>query len=467
MLSCLFTSLHASHAALAAPWDILTEDVDWTGYIKNETAYRYREPRSFTKIRNILYLHGNLPFGRDYELTAAGWAYYDLAYDLFDYDTISARAERDFIQPLNFISGLEQREDSGVAEFRELYLDVFLDRADIRIGKQFVVWGVLTGVRIVDEVNPMDFRELILPDLLDYRIPLWTFRLDYYGDETTYQFLWIPDLEFHKPAPPGSEWELLQEVPGTTYPEESFENSEWGFRVSRHFWDTDFQFSYLYTWDDFPVIFRESVFEATPNSPDTVFFPTYTQIHMYGMTLQRPFLGQVLKGELAYVKDKYFGITGVDRDGDNIVDNEGELQKDHLRWGVGIDFNWLKTDFSLGLMQWIIFKYQPEIIQDQVDSSVNVFVRKPLPQQGAVFSLLGIWLINLEELYLKPKLTFDVSDRFQVAVGMDLFRGQKSQTGVGAEGGRPVDVIELEQRFQFIGNFEENDRLFFEFKYGF
>ena len=457
-----------SPAEAGQTWDFLTTKAHWSGYLKNETAYRFREPRVFTKIRNIAYVRGDLPYSDKIDFTIAGWAYYDLAYDLFDSRVIAARAERDMIQPLNYIEALPNNTHPLEFAIREAYMDAYLDKLDLRIGKQYVIWGVLPGVRIVDEINPMDFRELILPDLIDYRIPLWTFKADYYGEKNAYQFLWIPELRFHKPAPAGSEWELLQEVPGTVYPKGwNWKNSEFGFRISRTVWDTELTLSYFYTWDDFPVQFRHSPVNANVNSPLPVFHPTYTRIRMYGGTFQRSVFGQVLKGEIAYVTDKYFGTESIDRDGDGFVDNEGEVQKDHIRWGIGLDFNIWKTDFSPAFTQWYIIDYQPEIIQDRFDSSFNLFVRKELPLQGAVFSFLGIYLINLDETYLKPKITFNITERFQIAAGVDLFSGKSSQLGVGAVRGRATDILELVQRSQFIGNFHENDRLFLEFKYGF
>ncbi len=452
----------------AGMWDFLPSELNLSGYLKNETAYRFREPRSFTKIRNIIFLDINYPVNKNVEFTASAWAYYDLVYDLFDYDVITARAERDRKQPLNFIEGLDEEKDSPQAAVRELYLDLFLGDFDIRVGKQFVIWGVMTGIRVVDEINPMDFRELILLDLLDYRRPLWTLKVDYFGENNSYELLVIPDLKFHKPAPRGSEFELLQKVPGTVFPDSwTLENTEVGFKVSRTIWDTELSLSYFYTWDDFPVIFRKvSVNNTSQREP--VFSPTYTRIKMYGLTFQRPFFGQIIKGEFAFVQDKYFGISNdVDRDRDGIVDNRGELRKDHIRWGLGLDFNLWKTDISPGIVQWIILDYQKEIIQDEYDTSFNIFIRKELPQHSAVFELLGIWPINMSEFYMKPKITFNITEQFQLTTGMDLFWGDPSQQGVFVRGGRATDIVDIQQRFRFFGNFDQNDRVFVEFKYSF
>lgn len=438
------------------------------GYLKNETAYRFDEPRSITKIRNIFALNAQYSIGRSAKLTASGWAYYDLAYDLFDYETIAGRFVRDEPQPLVFVENLQQEKDSPVAEIREFYLDVYTDKMDIRAGKQFVVWGVLEGMRIVDEINPMDFRELINLDLLDYRIPLWTLKIDYYGDSASYQMLWIPDLKFHKPAPPGSEWELLQEVPNTTFPDShDLSNSEFGFKVTKDVFNAEITLSYFYTWDDFPAIFRTLDLNA-PNDP--VFFPTYTRINMYGATFSKPIGATILKGEFAYVPDKYFGLSNdVDVNNDGFLDSNGEVQKKHIRWGLGVDFNVWGTDFSPAVAQWIILDYEDGILQDKYDTSFALFMRKPLPERSMVLQMLLIKLINMNEMYVKPKATFNVTDRFQISVGFDLFYGPKSVLGVPASGGivAGLDLGIVQQSAQFFGNFHDNDRIFFEFKYTF
>jgi len=465
----LWLLLSVSASASAGVWETLTDAssaVDWSGYLKNETAYRYYEPRSFTKIRNIISLKANYAPSDAMEITASAWYYHDLVYTLFDYDTVTARAERDRLQPLNFIEALNQEQDSNVLDVRELYLDVFLENMDVRIGRQFIVWGVMTGVRIVDEMNPMDFREMIFADLLDYRIPLWSLKTNYYLDNGNLELVWIPEIRSHRPAPSGSEWELLQEVPNTVYPDSfTLKNSEIAVKWALNAWDTDLTFSYFYTWDDFPVVFRRVRVDLTVEEP--VFMPTYTRMHMFGTTFQRSMAGVVLKGEFAYVTDKYFGLATVDRDADGYLDSQGEIQKDHIRWGLGVDFNLFKTDFSPGITQWVILDYDEAIIQDHFDTALNLFVRKELQQQGAVFQALVVMLLNLDELYIRPKVSFAITDNFQFGVGLDLMYGQGSQVGVAAKDGKATDILEIDQRFQFIGNFSRNKRIFMEFKYSF
>ncbi len=437
--------------------------IQWSGYVKNETAYRIREPRSITKMRNIGYLNANYDFSPRIKGNITGMAWYDMAYDLFDYDTIAARLERNSDEPLAFLFNLGKERDSIGADLRELYVDFLFDNFDIRLGRQFVVWGVLEGVRIVDEINPIDFRELIMPDLIDYRIPLWTAKFEYYRGEDTYQLLWIPDIRFHKPAPPGSEWELLQRVPGTTEPKSfALENSEVALRYSTYVWNTDLTLSYFYTWDDFPVVFRRSLLDQL-QEPE--FMPTYTRINMYGSTFSRQVKNVIVKGEIAYVTGKYFAVIDIDRDGDGFLDNLGEFQSDHIRWGLGVEFNWAGFDIAPGFTQWAILDYDIAMVQDRFDNSINIFIRKDYPQSGILFELLAIRFINQRETYLNPSWTFRLTDRFHLTAGGNFFSGAQSQFGVlSNQVGQPVV---RDQRSQFVGNFHDNDRVYIEFKYMF
>jgi hypothetical protein len=107
------------------------------------------------------------------------------------------------------------------------------------------------------------------------------------------------------------------------------------------------------------------------------------------------------------------------------------------------------------------------MIQERYDTAANLFIRKDLPELKAVFQMLVLRMITFDELYIKPKITFNVTDLFEISAGLDLLYGKSSQAGVGAKDGKAVDIVEIEQRYQFLGNFTGNKRIFVEFKYSF
>ena len=188
---------------------------------------------------------------------------------------------------------------------------------------------------------------------------------------------------------------------------------------------------------------------------------------MYGMTAVKPVGDYIFKTEVAYVENKFFGRSNVaDENNDGYVDTNGEVQKDHIRWGIGVDLVAMKWDVAVGMMQWLILDYEDNLIQERLDTSYNVFVRREFSEYSLTLQGLWIYLQQMNESYIKPKAMFQITDNFQVAVGLDLFDGAKSDFGlstVTAQGQFNAAV----QRAQFLGNFHNNDRVFFEFKYSF
>ena len=230
---------------------------------------------------------------------------------------------------------------------------------------------------------------------------------------------------------------------------------------STNLWDTDLTFSYFYTWDDFPVIFRR--IQLNTLDENMSFEPTFARMNMYGSTASKQVGSVIVKGEFAYVTGKYFALDNVDRNGDGALDFLGELEADHIRWGLGVEFNWNGMDIAPAITQWIIPEYDVAMVQDQVDTSINLFLRKEMPSSSMLFELLMIDFITLSELYVNPEWTFFVTDRFQISTGVDLFSGKSSQFGVLAN---PLGAPTVrDQRSQFVGNFHDNDRVYVEFTY--
>jgi uncharacterized protein DUF1302 len=77
---------------------------------------------------------------------------------------------------------LRVSSNHACAEAWELYTDVSLGAAWVRIGKQQVVWGETLGQRVLDVVNPLDlnwhlFLEPFVEEFDNIRIPQWMLRV--------------------------------------------------------------------------------------------------------------------------------------------------------------------------------------------------------------------------------------------------------------------------------------------------
>jgi hypothetical protein len=74
----------------------------------------------------------------------------------------------------------------------------------LRLGKQVVIWGETDGVRIMDQINPLDSRRALGDvEFETQRIPIWLGRFAYNQDkkptwlqDLSYEFVFNPNIEF-------------------------------------------------------------------------------------------------------------------------------------------------------------------------------------------------------------------------------------------------------------------------------
>ena len=98
--------------------------------------------------------------------------------------------------------------DAGTAELRDFYFEFRSANGVARIGKQQIVWGRLDGIKVLDLVNPQDFREFILDDFADSRISLWSAYFDYNLGSWRAELALIPDGTGHTIPGEGAWFEL-------------------------------------------------------------------------------------------------------------------------------------------------------------------------------------------------------------------------------------------------------------------
>ncbi|MCB1735414.1 MAG: RNA polymerase-associated protein rapA [Gammaproteobacteria bacterium] len=73
---------------------------------------------------------------------------------------------------------------------RELYIDTSIGDTYVRLGKQQVVWGTADGIKLLDIINPTDYREFAQNTMEDSRIPVWMVNVDTpIGDSGSLQFI--------------------------------------------------------------------------------------------------------------------------------------------------------------------------------------------------------------------------------------------------------------------------------------
>lgn len=332
-------------------------------------------------------------------------------------------------------------------ELREFYLDVPTSFAHFRIGKQQTVWGQADGLKVLDVVNPQDFREFILDDFEDSRIPLWTFAAEVPVDDFMAEFLWIPDQTYNDLPEADALYALTaprfvpEAIPGFTViqrepdrPDSVLSDSDAGIRLLGMVDSWDVSLNYLFHYDDNPVLRRQvqgSVVTITPE---------YERTHLLGGTFSNSFGDFVLRGEVGYSFDRYF-LT------DDPSDLDGVEESDNFSSVIGLDWN--GVDDTLISAQ-IFGDYLTNDIngasRDQFEATTSLLVRRSFLDEDLVAEVIWLQSINSGDGLIRPKITYQVDDNIKFWAGADIFFG--TSEGV-------------------FGQFDDNDRFLFGVQFSF
>ncbi len=332
-------------------------------------------------------------------------------------------------------------------ELRELYLDAPTDFAHFRIGKQQTVWGQSDGLKVLDVVNPQDFREFILDDFEDSRIPLWTIAAEVPIDDFTAEFLWIPDQTYNDLPEAGALYALTaprfvpEAVPGFTVvqrepdrPDDVIADSDAGARLLGMLDGWDLSLNYLYHYDDNPVLRRQvqgSVVTITPE---------YERTHLLGGTFSNSFGDFVVRGELGYSFDRFF-LT------EDLSDSDGVGESDNVSSVIGLD--WYGLDDTLVSAQ-VFGDYLTDdidgLLRDRFESTTSLLVRRSFLDEDLEAEVIWLQSLNSGDGLVRPKITYRLDDNFKIWAGADIFFG--TSDGV-------------------FGQFDDNDRVLFGVQFSF
>lgn len=394
-------------------------DVSLSGTLELEWAVQTRDGNT-QKLEAILEPELRAELGAGWDLTAVG----RLRGEAFD------RLEPGHPKPQE-VSSLSRRGQWGDHvdfSLRELYAEGSAGPAWLRVGKQQIVWGEADGLKVLDVVNPQDFREFILDDFEDSRLPLWALSAEVPVGEALLQLVWLPDPSFHElpepgspyaftsprlrpPAPPG----LPVRIEEVERPRRLLADSDAGVRLSTFWKGWDLSLLYLFHYHDEPVLFAEP--RLGPAGPEVLVTPEYERTQLVGGSFSNAFGDLTLRGEVGLSTDRHFS-TADRRDADAVVESE------ELAYVLGLDWHGLEeTLLSLQLFQSWILREHSGLLRDRLDTNATLLAERHLWNRR--LRLRGIWLHNLNDGdgLLRPELRYELRNDVHLWAGVDVFYG--------------------------------------------
>lgn len=352
-------------------------------------------------------------------------------------DNLSIKA---FVRALN--EERLQRDDPSDIDLREFYLDMTGERAKVRLGRQQVVWGKTDGLRLLDLINPQDFREFILDDFIDSRIPLWMARADLYIGDDTLQILVIPDVTFNELPDPGDRFEpaFLKRIRSLPVlhldggrPAQTISNSEYGIRYSGFAGGWDYTVNYLHAWEDAPLYFNETV------GGQAAVVRRYKRSDTFGGSFSKAFGSCVFRGELAVTPERYFTTTSPSHP-------SGQVKKTGYNAAMGLDYTFGDWLISGQLFESVIGGYEEGILPDEFTTRFSLLVNVKFFNEALDLKLLNIFGVNDSDNLARFSATYSITDEWKILGGLSFFEG-------------PAD--------SFFGQFDDADRVELEATYSF
>jgi hypothetical protein len=404
----------AAGGQVSAPaTDDWRERVRIRGRVAEEFAYRLHDPGDVSKLRTVGWLEGKVTFSEAVSLRLATRAWYDAVFDATDR-----------------YPGNVERDQQTSLSLRAAVLALSHGDLDVRIGRQQIVWGEAIGTFVTDVVNPRDFREFILPDFSEIRIPIWAVdAVHRLGPGVVLEGVWTPDTRGHTLPKEGAEFQFAPPAfrfrqPVVRRPDDrdefSLARSEGGLRLSVlvRGWDTSL--IYYDAADKSPVLFQSR--QPRPPGPDVIVLePRHPRVRIVGATLTRSIEPVVVRSEAAMTIGKRYETT-------NPLDRDGVVRRDTLDYLVGVDGTLVsRLDAALQVSQKVLLGSAAHVargaVEDRVTTSVALRLGTSVVEDRLEATVLFAVNVNRADFRVSPRLDWLVSGAMTVSVGADLFEG--------------------------------------------
>jgi hypothetical protein len=341
------------------------------------------------------------------------------------------------------INGPLLSNDDAQLTIREWYFDTEYLGAFWRVGKQQVVWGQADGLKVLDVVNPQSYREFILDDFEDSRIPLWMLNVDIpIGEDDSLQVLWILDQTYHENARAGSTYavtsplfvpQLPDGVSLTGFnqqkPRSVLSDSDLGLRYSLFYQGWDLTFNYLYHYQDSSVLYQSH------DDQGVAINAVFERNHLVGATASNVFDEFTLRTEVGYSSDTYH------------LSADGIVQSSDLSFVIGLDWQGLEdTLISVQWFQSYLFDHQDSVIRPQSDNKLSLMYKRTFANETWALEMLAVQGFDQDDGLIQSKLSYLLESNIKLMLGSDVFYGDKTE---------------------LFGQFDNQDRFTVGFEWGF
>jgi len=313
-------------------------------------------------------------------------------------------------------------------DLRDLHIDWRPGTALVRIGKQQIVWGALDGLKVLDALNPQDFREFILADFGDSRIGLWSAYLELVGDSWRAELALIPDPTAHE-LPVAGAWFAFTAprfrfgtagnvaVPMRVQrPANPIEDGTAGLRLARFFGRTEVTLVAA-TGLDFEPVGRLDSVAGMP-----VLTRTYERRKLFGASIESAVGQLALRAEASWQPDKAFNVRLDDASQSAFLD---VVDVDQYRAALAADAN-IPGGWFLNAQLLVDHLDDPPrgLVRPQTDRIATMFLRRRFDYDRIGVELRWYTEVDHHDELFRASLSWRPTENTELTLAVEAFSGE-------------------------------------------
>ena len=344
---------------------------------------------------------------------------------------------------LRFRGGVNFDEKYSVFQLKEVYAGYQSDNFDLFLGNQIVSWGRTDGFNPTNNITPNDYF-FLTSDMDDQKLSNFMLRIKYrFSAVIDIEVIGIPIY-----LPSIYRYDLFDMGENVSFgepalPKISFDNGSVATRLNFEFSKIGFSVSYFRGYDPYYGFNVQSV-DFTSGTPVIINSATPYLKNTIGADFALPINSWILRGEAAYnITNDYKQFMYIPN-----PDMAYVAGVEHEFWGVTtilqyvgkytLDFTELHlpvlTDPTNPLAQ---MQYATEMIeyesalfnrkmfyqQEETNHAVMLLLSKALAYDTWNIELAGYYNITSEDLMIRPKITWKITDALAASLGGNYMTG--------------------------------------------
>ena len=312
---------------------------------------------------------------------------------------------------------------------------------DIKLGRQILTWGK-GDLLFINDLFPKDFQSFFIGRELEYlKAPSDAIKTNLYFKGWQMNFIYSPrfDPDIFPTAERLSFYDPSVGFRGERnplpfdQPDKWFSEDEYALRIQRNIKGFDIAFYGYHGFWKSPSGYNPA--------QEQYIFPA---LSTFGFSVEGAIIGGITSLEMG----SYFSE---DRDGNDPLINNGQFR---TIIGYARDFkkDW-KASFQYYQERTTQFEAlrasapQPNLLPNRTQHTITLRVEKMLSQQKWRASIFTFYNISQKDIYLRPTLSYKLTDAWKIDAGANIFAGAEENT--------------------FWSQFSHNNNLYFGIKYSY